>query len=217
MSNYFEYSDRDGNGYSDRDGNGYSDRDGNGYSDRDGNVETFYGKVDAADIPHVVKESLPRRVEKLFMFYIIFIVCLIVILYILASYYTDRPIPKETLIRRKKYKQISAQKINFYNPNRVINISNIALVDNHRNIIDIDAKYNYFLKKFKVGNGFLYTIDFGKEIQIADMTIILDSHAEYAAGAAAAILYLDAYDASNTNIWKHSVFLSDTTHIRIAD
>lgn len=167
-------------------------------------IETIYGQIDLSDVPHITLEPFEKKIERLAIFYTMIVVIFIAILYRYSQTFSSgrEPLPRCNV--EPIPAEISAQKLTFYGAgDSVKNIHNIVLLDGDRNIIDIDIKHNYFVKKYITKNGMLYSIDFGKKLTIQEVIILRNTPDP-------SVLYIDAYDENETAVWHHGELLNST-------
>ena len=178
-------------------------------------IQSAYGDIKSTDIPLIVKEPYKRRVEKLCLVFSILVIVFVYILYFSHRNNKYKKLYKEKLFIHKKSASriIGVRKFNFYNPSKILDINNIVLLDINNNIIDIDVQHNYFIQKYHIGSGFLYSIDFGKTLLIKEITIIREHYNRDN------IIYIDAFNEDDDVIWNYGGLLKEDgreTNIQIS-
>lgn len=178
-------------------------------------IDTQNGIIHFSDIPIVKKEKM---INQRFLLFLVVIVIFVIVLIYNVNYYADKRDAAEHIkkdfifIKNKPPADVKIRKLNIYNPDLIINISNVILLDNMGNIIDIDIKRNYFVKKYYNKTGFLYSIDLGKELNIKELIIVQEMTGYIYPSN---IIYLDAYDNDETIIWRHYGVLQDKKYNKI--
>lgn len=149
-------------------------------------IEIDKGSIHKDYIPYVIDEPVKYKLSKAVVFYSIFIVLFILVIYITYTYEHHKKLIKDIKKSHLDALSITPQKIpaiaevskvRVFNFTQPIPIEHIVLVDINNNIIDVDIKYNYFVKSYNVGpdnQGKLFDIDFGSPQTIKEIMINID-------------------------------------------
>ncbi len=185
-------------------------------------IETKNGLIHIDDVPRVTTESFKSRIGKAILFYSVFIVALVIIIYLMYAYeYHRRAVQTiktshliSSMIQPTRVPDIAQTRlIKIYNHNYAIPLSNIILVDIYDNVFDIDTKRNYFISHKKIGEenkGDLFEIDFGKEILVKEIILMVDADKvilQPSTGSGVAI-NMEIFDINYKRVWSYSSILS---------
>jgi hypothetical protein len=181
-------------------------------------VETSYGSIHRDDIPYVIQEPFKHKFTKAFLFYSVFIIIFILIIYLTYSYEYHKKVVNaikvthmENIILPPKKIPSSAETsiVKVYNYMKPIPLEHIILIDVYNNVIDVDIQHNYFVHKYKIGEGNmgeLYSIDFGSTQIVKEIVLQLNPDGELNTNGVA--ITLDLYNIDNKKTWSYSGPLS---------
>lgn len=139
-------------------------------------VQTGFGRLSLDELPIVRNEELSSKLYKSLGFFTILIIILCIILYMTEwrkSHTIRTPVPMAKLSENVEA-AVSASAIQVYNSDKKIYLDNILIRTTDSNIVNIDVLHNTAVTITKYGAGLSYYIDFGNDLEIADITLISD-------------------------------------------
>ncbi len=178
-------------------------------------VETKFGKIHRSDIPYVTMEPSSFKIIKACLFYSIFVIVFAVIIYTIYLHHNakiNECSAKETYLRtasigvKKISSPVEMSQIKIFNFSESLPIEHIILIDMNNNVIDIDVKRNYFIKRSRIGlenRGELLDVDLGSAILVKEIVVLVDPDILFSSGTGTGLsIMLELYNFEN-KVWTH--------------
>ncbi len=175
-------------------------------------IETTNGPIHIHDIPYVTTEPIKYKFIKVCLFYGLFIVVFFMIIY--TVFLNERKNKNMDClhlnnIHAPSFKKIPASinmsKIRIFNFTESLPIEHIILIDINNDIIDIDVKYNYFIKTYKIGSdslGELIEMDLSFSKSIKEIVLLVNPEKLFASNTKK-LVTIELYNFDD-KVWEFS-------------
>lgn len=143
-------------------------------------IKTQFGYIPIDELPVVGPEPLSHKFSKSMIFFGIIIIIIFIFFYSSNCKINKQERVKvitESLVDKVRT-SISASSIDVYNLKQPIKLENILIITSDNNMLNIDTdlsdddSINKFVRIIRKGNGTLYSIDFGKSLDIKEVVLI---------------------------------------------